>query len=161
MIAPMMTFSTTLSLPSANHTDQLGQYLAQHAKAADCILLRGQIGAGKSALSRAFIRSRLGQDTDVPSPTFTLVQTYDDPQGIEIWHADLYRLSDPQEAIELGLTEAFETAICLIEWPELISELAPDDALQIDLTVQPTEHRATLQYGKRWHDRLMNLAFDA
>jgi len=157
----MTQFTTFLSLPSADHTDSLGKVLAQDAMIGDCLLLRGQIGAGKSALSRAFIRARLGQDTEVPSPTFTLVQTYEDPTGPEIWHADLYRLGDPQEAIELGLTEAFETAICLIEWPELIADLVPEEALYIDLSVHASGHRAVLRYGSHWKDRLKNLNVDA
>jgi len=61
---------------------------------------------------------------DVPSPTFTLVQIYDTSAG-EIWHADLYRLSSPEEAEELGLRDAFETAICLIEWPDRLGSISP------------------------------------
>ena len=157
----MSDFTKTLDLPTAEQTDQLGVELASLARQGDCILLRGQIGAGKSALARAFIRARLGPTTEVPSPTFTLVQTYEDPAGADIWHADLYRLSDPQEAVELGLTEAFETAICLIEWPELISDLAPESALHIDLSVEAKTHTATLRYGTAWQDRLSDLTIHA
>lgn len=149
----MARTSTTLRLSTEDDTDHLGRTLAIYARAGDCILLRGQIGAGKSALARAFIRTLLGPDTEVPSPTFTLVQTYDH-DDIEIWHADLYRLSDAQEAVELGITDAFDDQICLIEWPELLGDLVPSTALVIELSVAPDCHLATLTYGSNWRERL-------
>lgn len=150
----------SLALPTAEDTDQLGRVLSRVAKAGDCILLHGQIGAGKSALARSFIRFRLGADTEVPSPTFTLVQTYD-AGNVEIWHADLYRLSDTQEAIELGLMDAFQDHICLIEWPELLEEMVPDTTLNINITVHDDHHLATLTFGLNWKDRLSELTANA
>jgi len=152
----MDRYTLALSLLDDTDTDHLGKSLAVIARAGDCILLKGQIGAGKSALARAFIRERLGADTEVPSPTFTLVQTYGS-ETLEIWHADLYRLGDPQEAVELGLTDAFADHICLIEWPELLGDLIPDTALDICLTVTPDAHIATLTYGSHWAPRLRYL----
>lgn len=156
----MAKSSTTLQLTTEDDTDHLGQTLARFVKAGDCILLRGQIGAGKSALARAFIRYHLGDDTDVPSPTFTLVQVYDLPD-CEVWHADLYRLTDTQEAVELGLADAFGTQICLIEWPELLGDLTPVDALDIHLVVKRDMHLATLTFGDNWKDRLAEFNHDA
>lgn len=98
------------------------------------LLLQGPVGAGKSHIARAAIRARAGAETEVPSPTFTLVQTYDAPDA-EIWHADLYRLTDPSEVEELGLTEAMERAIVLIEWPDRLGSLRP--ATAITLTLRP------------------------
>lgn len=98
------------------------------------VLLAGPIGAGKSHFARAVIKSRLaacGMDEDVPSPTFTLVQTYQ-AGDLEIWHSDLYRLTLPQEIEELGLFDAFTTALCLIEWPEKLGPDTPRDALKIE-----------------------------
>lgn len=152
----MMTYPTTISLPSALDTDALGQSLAHYAKPGDCILLRGDIGAGKSALARAFIRQLLGPDTEVPSPTFTLVQTYTRSDG-DIWHADLYRLHDTQEAMELGLIDAFETSICLVEWPEILGDLVPENALDIFMEARADHHRATLTFTKDWASRLKAL----
>jgi len=149
----MTTSSTALRLPTESDTAILGQTLARFASPGDTILLRGQIGAGKSALARAFIRHHLGPDAEVPSPTFTLVQVYE-MADVEIWHADLYRLTDAQEAVELGLMDAFENQICLIEWPELLGDLAPAGALDIHLDAGRDGHLATLTYGSNWANRL-------
>lgn len=156
----MARATTTLRLTTQDDTDHLGRILAKYARAGDCFLLRGQIGSGKSALARAFIRSLLGPDTEVPSPTFTLVQTYD-YNDLEIWHADLYRLGDEQEAVELGLMDAFTDHICLIEWPELLGDLAPNTALDIELSVAPDCHLATVTFGDNWRDRLVGLSQNA
>ena len=101
------------------------------------VLLQGSVGAGKTHFARSFIQtclSETGHLEDVPSPTFTLVQTYQ-ALTMEIWHADLYRLSDPDELIELGLETAFETAICLIEWPERFRDFLPKAAITVTLQV--------------------------
>jgi len=156
----MAKTSITLRLSTEDDTDHLGQTLARFAIGGDCILLRGHIGAGKSALARAFIRKLLGEHTEVPSPTFTLVQVYDLP-SVEIWHADLYRLTDTQEAIELGLTDSFEQQICLIEWPEILGDLVPKTALDIELTAGRDAHLATLTFDDNWTHRLAALDVNA
>lgn len=111
----------------------------------DVILLEGSIGAGKSFFARALISSLLIEPEDIPSPTFTLVQTYDAAE-FEIWHCDLYRLTTPFEAQELGLEEAFETALCLVEWSDRLGDLTPQDALVLTLELTDTlqARRATL-----------------
>ena len=114
-----------MPLPDAQATENLAQALAAHLRPGDTLLLQGQLGAGKSHFARALIRTLIGDGgatAEVPSPSFTLVQTYDTPHG-EVWHTDLFRLSDPQEMLELGLDLAMHQAICLIEWPDRI---APD-----------------------------------
>jgi tRNA threonylcarbamoyladenosine biosynthesis protein TsaE len=125
--------SVTLFLPSEADTDRLGVWLAARLVPGDSLLLSGPIGAGKSHLARAFIRARLGRFEDVPSPSFTLVQTYD-AGDVEIWHADLYRLSHPDEVMELGLDDAFATAICLVEWPDRLGQLAPENGIRLTLS---------------------------
>lgn len=132
----------SIFLASEEDTARLGAWLALHLQPGDCVLLEGPIGAGKSHLARAFIRARLGRMEDVPSPTFTLVQTYQ--ADVEIWHADLYRLSHPDEVLELGLDEAFNSAICLIEWPDRLGRFAPADALRLTLAAEGEGRRASL-----------------
>ncbi len=137
---------TTLFLPDEAATAELGERLARLLRAGDVVLLHGPIGAGKSHLARALIRARLGRMEDVPSPTFTLVQTYtSDP---DIWHADLYRLTHPDEVLELGLEDAFDSAICLIEWPDRLGPHLPPDALHLHLSAEGDGRRADLSGGR-------------
>lgn len=143
-----------IPLASAEATTRLGALLAPHLVPGDTLLLSGPIGTGKTHLARALIQARLaaeGLAEDVPSPTFTLVQTYV-AGDVEIWHADLYRLSDPAEIAELGLEDAFETAICLVEWPDRLGSDAPAGALTIDLaaTSDGLSRTADLHGPERW-----------
>lgn len=133
----------SLFLPDDTATSRLGALLAGLVRAGDTVLLQGQIGAGKTHLARALIQARLGRAEDVPSPSFTLVQTYS-TSDVEIWHADLYRISHPDEVLELGLDDAFATAICLIEWPDRLGRNAPANALTIALSTEDNGRRAEL-----------------
>jgi tRNA threonylcarbamoyladenosine biosynthesis protein TsaE len=117
-------------------TEALGARLAAAARAGDVIALYGDLGAGKTFLARAFIRALTGPSTEVPSPTFTLVQTYA-ADGFEIWHFDLYRIGHASEARELGLDEA-EDGVALIEWPERLGDRLPRRRLEIRLSGQDT-----------------------
>ncbi len=148
----------TFSVTDEDAMTRFGARLADELRPGDTVLLRGPIGAGKSHLARAMIQSVIGPDEHVPSPTFTLVQTYE-TEGTEIWHTDLYRLSDSSELVELGLDEALGTAIVLIEWPDrLPEELVPENALSID--IHPTEARrdVTLHSAcERWSNVLAGM----
>jgi tRNA threonylcarbamoyladenosine biosynthesis protein TsaE len=137
----------TLDLPDAHATEALGVRLAGQALPGDVILLEGPIGAGKSCLARAFIRARMGRNEEVPSPTFTLVQVYE-ADGVEIWHADLYRLTHPDEVWELGLDDAFSSAICLVEWPDRLGKHVPPSALRIRLEAAGEGRRAVVSSGR-------------
>ena len=137
----------TLDLPGPDATEALGRRLAGLARPGDTILLEGPIGAGKSCLARAFIRARLGREEEVPSPTFTLVQVYE-AGAVEIWHADLYRLTHPDEVWELALDDAFETAICLVEWPDRLGAHVPPEALRIRLATAGEGRRAMITGGR-------------
>lgn len=141
-------------LPSESDTAHLAARLALHLRPGDCVLLSGSIGAGKSAFCRAVIRALCGPGTEVPSPSFTLVQPYDTPSG-PLWHCDLYRLSDVQEVIELGLDDAFPNTICLIEWPDRLADLTPPGALHLRMEAGSHAHRlwASDTTGA-WQDRL-------
>lgn len=145
---------------SPDATAKIAESLGALLSAGDVILLSGPVGAGKSHFARALIQSRLaalGRSEDVPSPTFTIVQSYD-LGNIELWHADLYRLSGPSECDELGLPEAFETAICLVEWPDRLGDLCPPGALH--LTLEPQGDARRLHFATdsaAWRLRLERL----
>ena len=124
------------SLPDPVATDALGAELAAGLKPGDLVLLLGDLGAGKTALARAIIRTLAGDaDLDVPSPTFALVQPYDTARG-PVLHADLYRLGDPREVDELGLVDNPE-AIVLVEWAERAPELRDAATLTVTLEIPP------------------------
>ena len=135
--------SISLFLADDAATSRLGALLSTRLRSGDTVLLHGPIGAGKTHLARALIQARLGRAEDVPSPSFTLVQTYGGA-GDEIWHADLYRLTHPDEVLELGLEDAFATAICLIEWPDRLGKRIPANALHITLSDEGQGRRAVL-----------------
>lgn len=127
----MITMSVAFQYLSKDEDDtvRLGKNLAQVAKAGDIFALFGTLGMGKSVLSRAFIRNYMGE-VEVPSPTFTLLQTYDAPD-FEIYHFDLYRLKHPDEIFEIGMEEAMYNGVCLIEWPEKMGGYLPKKAVKI------------------------------
>ncbi|MBM1220746.1 tRNA (adenosine(37)-N6)-threonylcarbamoyltransferase complex ATPase subunit type 1 TsaE [Ponticoccus sp. SC2-23] len=150
-----MTFtSREIALPDEADTDALAMRIADLLEPGDTILLHGPIGSGKSHFARALIRHRLGNPgEDVPSPTFTIVQTYPDARG-DIWHCDLYRLGGSEEIAELGLEEAFVEAICLIEWPDRLGEVRPEGALNLRLAATPAGHLAVFSGPDVWQGRL-------
>lgn len=137
------TPKTTLSLRLSDEgaTRALGAALAACLRPGDVAALRGDLGVGKTALARAYLRARTGDpDEDVPSPTFTLVQTYDGSDGGAIWHFDLYRLGRPEDAWELGIEDAFAKAVSLIEWPERLGTLLPRNHLTVEMTFADDAH---------------------
>lgn len=145
----------TIELAGLSATHKLAARLAHMAKPGDVLALSGDLGAGKTEFARAFIRTLTDADEDVPSPTFTLVQTYTGKSG-EIWHFDLYRLTNPDEALELGIEDAFHDAISLIEWPERLGPHLPRRRLSVHLTVtKGRNHRsAVLTPHADWTERL-------
>ena len=143
-----MLTCVTFDLPDPEATDRLARLFAHGLNAGDAVLLAGPIGAGKSHLARALIRERLGNPgEDVPSPTFTLVQTY--PSDPPIWHADLFRLTHPDEVLELGLDAAFRSAIALVEWPDRLGADTPETAITVTLSVAGIGRRAVVQVPGR------------
>ena len=124
-------------------TKALAKRIRENLQNGDIVLLKGEIGAGKSHFARSLIQAAMDKVEDVPSPTFTLVQTYDTLVG-SIWHADLYRLSDQSEVFELGLIDAFGNDIVLIEWPDRLGYLEPQDALTIELIILENDKREVI-----------------
>ncbi len=142
-------------------TDRLAAAVAAMAQPCDVILLKGDLGTGKTRFARGFIAARAGHALDVPSPTFTLVQTYE-LSGGTVWHFDLYRLDRPQDAAELGIEEAFADGISLVEWPDRLRGDVPGDRLEItfDYGDAPDQRRVSLAGFGRWTD-LMSRVFHA
>ena len=145
----------TLVFADESATARFGAKLAALLRAGDVIALRGGLGSGKTALARSIVRSFQPVE-DVPSPTFTLVQTYA-AGAFQIWHVDLYRLSSPREVQELGLDEALdEGGVLLIEWPERAGAWLPEDRLDITLSIgaETATRGADIVAHGSWIERL-------
>jgi tRNA threonylcarbamoyladenosine biosynthesis protein TsaE len=147
--------SRTLPLPDLAATEALAARVAACARPRDAILLSGPLGAGKSAFARAFLRAAAGDPgLDVPSPTFTLVQSYDLPGGVA-HHFDLWRIAGPADLEELGWEDA-RGGILLVEWPDRLGPLAPEGALRIALA-QGAEDGSRIATLSGWPDRIARL----
>jgi len=152
----MSKSDSAIDLPDPSATDAFGRRLARVLRRGDVVALKGGLGVGIVAgLSPHF--------DDVPSPTFTLVQTYpvelsDGPA--ELWHFDLYRLDRPDQVYELGIEDALAEGVSLIEWPELAAGLLPKETLlTIELQIMAGQvRRARLDGGTGWRDRLAGLS---
>ncbi|HUN46647.1 MAG TPA: tRNA (adenosine(37)-N6)-threonylcarbamoyltransferase complex ATPase subunit type 1 TsaE [Stellaceae bacterium] len=150
--APLDTLE--LALPSLDATEALARRVGRLLHPGDAVLLSGPLGAGKSAFARAVLRDMAGDPAlEVPSPSFTLVQSYETPRGI-VHHYDLWRVNPGPDLRELGLDDAFRD-ITLIEWPDRLGSYAPADPLAITLTPRPDGSRRALLAG--WPDRLPQL----
>jgi tRNA threonylcarbamoyladenosine biosynthesis protein TsaE len=115
-------------------TGRLGAAVAARLEPGEAVCLSGPLGAGKSTLARALVRALTTPTEEVPSPTFTLVQFYEGPR-LAVAHFDLYRLSDPDEAYEIGLDEALDAGAAVIEWPERLEGRLPPDRLDIEIAL--------------------------
>lgn len=140
-----------LDLPDLPATEALGGRIAGQLRAGDAVLLQGPLGAGKSALARALLRALLRDPVlEVPSPSYTLVQTYDGPLG-PVHHFDLWRLDGPAAVAELGWEDARE-GVVLVEWPDRLGALRPGEALVVELSHGAGDARQAALQG--WPDRL-------
>ena len=145
------TFRKELPLPDLDATARLGAGIATSLKCGDAVALWGDLGAGKTTLARAILRA-LGVTDEVPSPTFTLVQSYDTRPRIA--HFDLYRLKNAREMEELGFEDALADGAVLVEWPERAPEMLPPDALHVRLKQENGARLARLTGPSRWESLL-------
>lgn len=152
-----MSETLSVALPGEAATAALGARLAAICRKGDAVGLRGDLGAGKTTLARGFIQALTSSSTEVPSPTFTLVQTYETTKG-QIAHFDLYRLKNAAEIEELGLFDAIGEGIVLIEWPERLGARPPMNMLDVTLEMDAAGRRAVIGGGAAWRDRLKALA---
>lgn len=145
-------------LPDLEATEALAAAVAALLRPGDVVALSGELGSGKTTFARALIgavaeRRHVARE-EVPSPTFTLVQTYEFP-SLPVWHFDLYRLKRPDEAFELGIEDAFANAVSLIEWPERLGSLLPRERLDIRLDfVEGEKRRARISGSGTWAERM-------
>lgn len=145
----------SLALPTLADTEALAARTAMLARAGDAVLLEGPLGAGKTAFARAFLRAAAADPAlDVPSPSYTLVQTYETPR-FRAHHFDLWRLDSAQDLAELGWDDA-RADLVLVEWPERLGALRPPEALTVALTPVTEDARRAQLSG--WPDRLESLA---
>ena len=142
------TFRGTVALPDAAATAALGAAIAAQLKAGDAVALWGELGAGKTTLARGVLRA-LGVTENVPSPTFTLVQTYD-LADLRVSHFDLYRLKQARELEQLGLDEALAEGAVLVEWPQRAPEALPPETLHVRLGQGENGRTARLTGPARW-----------
>jgi tRNA threonylcarbamoyladenosine biosynthesis protein TsaE len=143
------------TLPDLAATEALAQTLAPLLRPGDAVLLEGPLGAGKTAFARALLRALAGDPAlEVPSPSYTLVQTYETAAGA-VAHFDLWRLDGPPDLAELGWDEA-RAGIVLVEWPERLGALRPAEALSIAFHPEAGDARRAVLTG--WPDRLGRLA---
>ena len=133
----------------------LGAKLAPILRAGDVVALRGGLGAGKTTFSRGLIQSLVGK-LEVPSPTYTLVQTYE-CQDYELWHCDLYRLDNPPDVLELGLVDMEEDIVSLIEWPDKMGTYLSPKALNIYIDFQGDGREVSFSGDGVWAKRLREL----
>jgi len=142
-------------LPNEAATAELAERLAGVSGQRDVLALIGDLGTGKTSFARAFVRAAGGGDEEVPSPTFTLLQTYENGP-VPVFHFDLYRLKDPDEALELGIEDAFADGITLIEWPDRLGALLPPDRLDVTFSqgAGPDARHARIQGHGYWRARV-------
>ncbi len=144
-----------IHLRSLADTENAARVLASVVAPGDVIALAGDLGAGKTAFARALINALPGAPEEVPSPTFTLVQTY--TRGdLDVWHFDLYRLEDPEETLELGIEDAFAEAVSLIEWPDRLGQYLPPRHLLVTLQIdnRSDARHLAMSNGALWQERL-------
>ncbi len=153
-----------LALVGEEGTVALARRLAAVARRGDVICLSGVLGIGKTVFARAFVRTLVGPQAEVPSPTFTLVQTYGPyaPIGCPLHHFDLFRIGDPAEILELGFEDAVLDGIVIVEWPDRLGPLLPATRLDIGFTVgdQPETRRITIAGDAGWEMRLKVACLD-
>ncbi len=158
-IVPQAPASARLELADLAATRRLAKRLAGLLRSCDFVGLGGDLGAGKTTVARHIIEALAGHGMEVPSPTFTLAQTYEF-DGFTLWHFDLYRIEAAAEVYELGFEDALADGVSLVEWPERLGPLRPADRLDLTLFQGPTSEGriAEIEAHGDWRNRLAAIA---
>ena len=144
----------TFLITTLEQTNALAASFAQLLKQGDIVALCGTLGVGKTAFTRALVQSFLPQE-EVPSPTFTLLQTYE-TEKFPLFHFDLYRLKQPDEVFELGIEDAFYDGVSLIEWPEKMGNILPQKKI-VKIQIQSNDETRTFTFtseNPNWLERI-------
>ncbi|NKJ41668.1 tRNA (adenosine(37)-N6)-threonylcarbamoyltransferase complex ATPase subunit type 1 TsaE [Novosphingobium sp. SG720] len=146
---------TTIPLPDIAATQALATRIAARLRPGDVLALEGTLGVGKTTLARELLRA-LGHEGEVPSPSFTIIETYDPPAvRLPVVHADFYRLEDPAEAEEIGLDDYRHGAVLIAEWPDHAGGFGHEaDCLTLRLEIAENGRQAIVLPGKGWLERL-------
>lgn len=128
--------------------EKIAHNISSNLTIGDVICLTGDLGAGKTTLAKLIIQNLLQAKEEVTSPTFNLVHTYDTAKG-RVWHFDLYRLEKSNDIIELGIDDALEYGISIIEWPQIIHDILPNHAVNIELSFSDQDHLRNLSIKKQ------------
>lgn len=147
-----------LNISNIEDTQSLAEIIATALNQSDVITFKGNLGAGKTTLIKSLIKKLVGKDVEVTSPTFNLLHLYH-AEYTKIWHFDLYRLKNMLEVYELGIEDAFHDGISLIEWPEIISNILPNDRLDIEISFGKNENERIISLSSnsiKWEDFISN-----
>ncbi len=144
------------SLSNLKETKNFASTLAKSAKTGDIITFNGDLGVGKTSFIQFFIQSLTNKTLEITSPTFNLLHLHKLDE-CEIWHFDLYRIKNKEEIYELGIEDAFNYGISLIEWPDIINDILPKDRLEISISFGNNEYSRELNlkaYGS-WQNKIL------
>lgn len=130
-------------IANLQETKKIAESFAKNAKPKDCYCLIGDLGAGKTEFARSFIQAICGEKTNISSPTFNIIQEYQ-AENLNVYHFDLYRIEAESELEELGLEEALEQGVCIIEWPDIALSLLPENAIKISFEILEDNKRRIL-----------------
>ena len=149
-----------IEIADINEMKSFANKIAKLIKPKDIICLRGNLGAGKTTFCQFLIKSILGKDIEVTSPTFNLLHVYDGKE-FSIWHFDLYRLKSREEIYEIGIEEALIDGVTIIEWPEIIIDILPKKMLDLSISFLDTSSTRLININgsNQWIEKLSKLNF--